>query len=118
MTGVAPPKRSGGAGDPPPEAPVGQDFARGIMARSARDAAARMRARAAHVEPLQRPAIGPVAEDRPRRPELSKAHIAMHDVAAHQPELALEIERRMDLPCDHRALEARRPTLDRIDDEI
>src|SRR5579859_6113460 len=108
----------GDAGDAPPETPVGEDFARGVVAGGSRHAAAGMGARAAHVQPLQRPAICAVAQDRARRPELIEAHIAVHDVAADEAELALQIERRVDLPRDHRRLEARRPALDGIDDEV
>ncbi len=42
----------------------------------------------------------------------------VHDVAADQPELALQVERRMDLPGDDRPLEVGRVFRDRIDDQI
>ncbi len=76
----------------------------GIMPRRASDAAARMGARSAHIESPDRPAIIAMSEHRPRRPELVEAHMSMEDVAADQAELALQVERRVDLPRDHARL--------------
>jgi len=54
-----------------------------------------MRAGAAHVKPLQRSAVIAVAEHRARREQLIEAQGAVGDVAADQPEGALQIERLM-----------------------
>src|ERR1700679_3231589 len=102
--------------EPAPE--VGDDFARGIMARRAGYTAARMRARSAHVQSLQRTAIVAVPEHGPRREHLVQAQGAVKDVAADQPEGALEIERAHDLPPEHRGLEIGRMTVDEIDHDI
>ncbi len=42
----------------------------------------------------------------------------MEDVAADQAELALKVERRVDLPRDHARLEIGRMVVDRVDDVI
>ena len=101
-----------------PEAPVGKHRVRGIMARSAGHPAAGMRARTAQIEALERhPVIGR-ADHRPRAEQLVEPHLAVEDVAADQPEAALEVERRMDLPPEHRLGEARRVRIDRGDDRV
>ena len=99
-----------------PEIP--QHFARRIVARRAGHAAARMRARAAHVEARQRPAIVRMAEHRAGREHLPEIERAVKDVAADQAEGALEIERRHDLPAEHRAFEIRRMAVDRRDHQV
>ena len=79
----------------------------GIVPRRTGDTAARMRARAAQIETFQRhPVIGR-ANHRTSAEQLIKPHLAVEDVAADQSEAALEIERGMDLPADHRLCEAR-----------
>src|SRR5688572_30631343 len=88
------------------------------MPRCAGNAAAGMRAGTAHIEPLQRPAIRPVAEHGARRPELVEAHIAEHDVAADKAELALQPLGAEDLAPDDRSAEAGGVRLDGIDDRI
>src|SRR5260221_1540732 len=90
---------------------IAQNHAGGVVAGGAGDAAAGMRAAAAMVEPLQRPAIIGVAEHRPRREQLIERQRAMKDIAAEQAELALQIERREDLPTDHACRKARRITI-------
>src|SRR5688572_23731264 len=50
--------------------------------------------------------------------QLVEAHLAVKDVAADQPEPPLEIERRMDLPAEHRRGEARRMGIDSGDDLV
>src|SRR5947208_4439418 len=77
---------------------IAQNHARGVVAGGAGDAAAGMGAAAAMVEPLQRPAIIGVAEHWPRREQLIERQRAVKNIAAEQPELALQIERREDLP--------------------
>src|ERR1700733_15142936 len=96
------------AGSSPFHAPapeVGDDFARGIVAGCSGHAAARMRARSAHVQPRQGSAIVAVAQHRPCREHLVQAQGAVENVAADQPEGALEVERAHDLPSEHRSLE-------------
>ena len=94
-----------------PEIP--QHLPRRIVPRQPGHAAARMRAGAAHVEPRERPAIIRMAEHRARREHLPEIERAVEDVAADEAEGALEIERREDLPPEHRALEVRRVAVDR-----
>src|SRR3546814_13747123 len=82
------------------------------------DAAAGVGTRPAHVEPLHRPAIAAVAEHRARGPELVEAHIAVHDVAADEPELAFEpFGRQARLGSDARA-EAGGVFFDGVDDAV
>ena len=83
---------------------IAQDFARRIMAGRAGDAAARMGSGAAQIEARERAAVITVAKHGTRREELIQLEPAMHDVAADEPENALQIERREDLPPQHGAL--------------
>src|SRR5512138_2526157 len=103
---------------PGPEAPVAQHGARRVMPGSASDAAARMRARTAKVEALQRHAVIGRADHRPRAEQLVESHLAVEDVAADQTEPTLEVERRMDLPAKHRLGEAWCMGIDRRDDLV
>ena len=91
---------------------------RRIVARRAGHAAAGVRARPAEVQALERhPVIGR-ADHRPRAEQLVEAHLAVEDVAADQAEAPLEVERRMDLPAEHRLGEARRMGIDGRDDLV
>src|SRR5258707_11911988 len=90
---------------------IPQNHARGVVAGGAGDAAAGMRAAAAMVEPLQRPAIIGMAEHRPRREQLIERQRAVKNIAAEQAELALQIERRQNLPADDACRKARRVTI-------
>ena len=80
---------------------IPQDDTGGVMAGGAGDATAGMGARATMVEALERPAIVGMAEHWPRREQLVERQRAVKDVAAQQAELALQVERRQDLPADH-----------------
>src|SRR5512142_1541395 len=73
---------------------IANDFARGVVSRHAGHAAARMRARAAQVKALQRHAVIAVPEDGPRAEELVERELAVEDVAAHETEVALEVQGR------------------------
>src|ERR1700731_2613189 len=97
---------------------IAQNHARGVVAGGAGDAAAGMRAASAMIETLQGSAIIGVAEHRPRREQLIERQRAMKDVAAEQAELALQIERRQDLPADHARRKARRILIHRRDHEV
>ena len=88
------------------------------MSRRAGDAAPRMRARPAHIKAAHRPAIAAMAQHRPRRPHLVQRQLAVHDVAVDQAEIALQVERRVDLPRDDAAGKARRIGVDRGDDMV
>src|SRR3546814_2040024 len=88
------------------------------MARSAGDAAAGVSSGAAHVEALHRPPIGGVAKHGAGGPKLVQGHVAVHDVAADEAELALQVERREDHAAEHRCLEAGGIGLDRVDDRV
>ncbi len=73
---------------------------------------------AAHVEALDRRAVAGVAQHRPRRPQLIQRHVAVHDVAADQAELPLQVQGREDHAPQDRRLEVRRPVVDCVDDQV
>src|SRR3954470_4174997 len=77
-----------------------------------------MRTGPAHVKPGQWPAIVRMPEHRARREHLSEIERTVEYVAADEPEGSLEIERRHDLPPQHRALEVRRVAVDGFDHEV
>src|SRR5690348_9927624 len=62
--------------------PVAQNLARCIHARNTRYAAARMRARSAHVQMRERSAVVRIAENRPRAVELVERQRTVKDIAA------------------------------------
>src|SRR4029077_15191718 len=97
---------------------IPQDHARGVVAGGAGDAAAGMRAAAAMVEAFQRPAIIGVAQHRPRREQLIEGQRAMKNIAAEQAELALQIERREDLPPHDACRKSRRIAIHGRDHEV
>src|SRR5438309_2938426 len=101
-----------------PEAPIGEHRMSGIVARSAGHAAAGMGAGAAQIEALERHPVSRRANHRPRAEQLVEAHLAVENVAADQPEAALEVERRMDLPAEDRLTEAWGVRVDGGDDLI
>src|SRR4051794_11532594 len=82
------------------------------------DAAARMRGRPAEVEAAPRAAVpGPLGQ-RPQREHCVQRHLQMHDVAAAQPQLAFEVERGLHPTVDDRAVDARRPFVERVDQPV
>src|SRR5215204_1977124 len=99
-------------------AAIGEDCARGVMARRAGDTAPRMRARATEVESLERAAIVGIAEHRTRPEQLVERQGAVKDVAAGQAEHLLEIERRQRLVAEHARLKPGSVAIDRIDHQI
>src|SRR4051794_31284511 len=98
--------------------PVREDRLRGIMPGRAGHPTARVSARPAQIKALQRHSIIGRADHRPRAEQLVEAHLAVEDVAADQAEPALEVERRMDLPPEHRLGEAGCMAVDGRDDRI
>ena len=62
-----------------------ENLARGVSARQAADAAARMGAGAAQEQPVNRRSILRVTENRPHREELVERQLAVMDVAIGQP---------------------------------
>src|SRR5581483_1645054 len=72
---------------------VAQDHLGRIVAGRAGDAAARMGAGTAMIEPLQRTTIIGVAQHRARGEQLIQRQRAVEDVAAEKAELALQVER-------------------------
>src|SRR5215469_3243320 len=88
----------------PPE--ILQDLVRCVVAGGAGDAAARMRARAAHVEPRDGRAVIGMTQHRTRGEDLIERQRAMHDVAAEDPALTIKIERRQRHATQDRRLEA------------
>src|SRR5512146_3324809 len=72
---------------PPPR--VAQDLARGVVAGHAGDAAAGMRAGAAHVESANGRTVVAVAEHRTGAEQLIERERAVEDIATRQAEVAL-----------------------------
>ncbi len=91
-----------------PSPHVAQDLARRVVPRNAGHAAARMRAGAAEVQAAHRRPVVAVTEHRSRREQLVERQRAVEDVAADEPELALEIERRERATAEDAGLEIRR----------
>src|SRR5262245_1131930 len=81
-------------------AAVGEDRARGVVAGGAGDTAARVRARAAVVEALERAAVVRIAEHGPRPEQLIEGERAVKDIAADKAEHLLEVERAQHLAAD------------------
>src|SRR5687768_11946112 len=75
-----------------------EDFAGRIQAGEARDAIARMCARAAHVQPAYGRAISRPSQQRTHREELVERQLAMEDVASGQTVCRFQIDRRDHLP--------------------
>src|SRR5205807_6077585 len=71
------------------------------------DPAARMRGGAAQVQAADGRAVARPSGERAQEEELRQRHRALENVAAREPETALQVERREDLPIDHGALEVR-----------
>src|SRR5215212_6032976 len=101
-----------------PPAPVGEDSPCSIVPRRPRDSSTWMGTGAAQIEALERHTVVRGADHRPCAEQLVEAHLAMENVAADQSEAALEVERRVDLPADHRLGEARRVAVDQSDDRV
>ena len=75
------------------------------------DAAARMGARPRQVQPVERQPVARVAEHRPPQEELVEPGLGVERVATGQTEVALEVERRQDLPGrDQRRQPGRHPS--------
>ena len=58
------------------------------------------------------------SRNRPQEQQLLERQLALKDVAFAQPPLALEVERRHDLPVQDQRLEVRRVLGDRVDDRV
>src|SRR6476646_5967614 len=101
-----------------PRPPTGEDRGGRIMARRARHAAARVRPRPAQIETPERHSIIRGTNHRTGAEQLVDPHLAVEDVATDQPEPALEVERRMDLPSKHGLGEAGSMTVDGCDDLV
>ncbi len=83
-------------------------------AAGAEDTAAGVGRGAAEVQPVDRAAVAGQLGQRPPREHRVQPHLHVHDVAAQQPQLALEVERRLHVhrarPCPRsRARPGRRP---------
>src|ERR1700733_10423805 len=108
---------SGGAPQAP-AAEIREDLTRRVVPGRTGDAAARMRAGTAHVQPAERTAVVAVTEHRARAEQLIEAQRAVEDVPADQPEGALQVERTHDLASEHRRLEVGRVSVDGLDHEV
>src|SRR6185436_177918 len=75
-------------------AQIEQDLARGICAGRRHDAAAGVRARAAHIEALRRSAVLREAGERTVEQQLVHRQLALEDVALGEADLGLELARR------------------------
>src|SRR5690554_2044306 len=102
----------------PARSGVLQNLPRRVVSRRAGDAAAWMRARAAHVKPLQRSAVVAVTQHGPRAVQLIEAERTMEDVAADEPETPLEVQRRQRLVTQHAVAEVRRVARDGVDHQL
>ena len=72
---------------------IAQNFPRRVMSRRAGDAAAGMRAGAAHVKARDGAAIVGMAQHRPGGKNLPELEAAVKNIAADEAEFAFEIER-------------------------
>ena len=88
------------------------------MPRSSGHPATRMSPRPAQVQPLQWHTIIRRADHRPRGKQLVEPHLPVKNIAPDQPEPPLEIQRRVNLPPDHRLGESRRMGIDGRDDRV
>src|SRR5262249_23596215 len=86
---------------------VGEDPLRGHLARTARHAAARMRARAALVVAVGRGVGAGIAGGRPHEVHLRRQELTVEDVALAQPGHPLDVERRDHLAVEHQVAEPR-----------
>src|ERR1043166_5178921 len=102
----------------PPAAKIAQHLARRVVAGRAGHPAARVGAGAAHIKPRDRAAVIGMAEQRAGREQLPEIESAVENVAADEAESALEIERRENLPAEHRPGKIRRVTVDRRDHQV
>src|SRR5438874_6753192 len=100
-----------------PDLSVAQKLPRRVVTRESRDAAARVRSRAAHVQSFERAAVIAVTEHRTRGEELVETQRAMEDIAPDETEFALEVERRKRSPSDHAGAEIRGVAIHRIEHE-
>src|SRR3954453_9351328 len=103
---------------PLPEAPVGEHGVRSIVARRAGHATTWMRTRTAQVKPFEGHPIVGRTDHRARAEQLVEAHLAVEDVAADEAEAPLKVQRRMDLPPDHRLRKTRSMGIDSGDDLV
>src|SRR5207248_2656120 len=87
---------------------VREDLARGVAAGEAGDVAARMRARAAEIQPLDRHAVAGGPEQRAPREPLVQARLAMQHMAGRESEVTFEVDGREDLTRHDQVLEPRR----------
>src|SRR6266851_6587377 len=102
-------------GDSATELPLDvlDDLFRRQRARTPVGAGARMRARSAEKQILDRRLVTRPAEERPRDEQLIQRELAVKDMTAGQPVGPLEIERRDRLPSQHGRFESGRVALDR-----
>ena len=91
---------------------------RRVVAGHTAHAASGMRARTAHIESGNGAAIVGVTQNGSRREQLVQTQSAVRDIAAHETENALHIERAHGCARYHRSLESGRETLDRIEHQI
>src|SRR5690349_12045396 len=101
-----------------PEAAVGEKGLCGVVPGRASHSAARMRARAAKVQALERHSVIRRSNHRSSAEQLIETHLSVEDIAADQAKAALEVEWRMNLPAKHRLGEAGRVLIDRGNDGI
>src|SRR5262245_53186527 len=97
---------------------VARDDFRGVRARAAGDAAARMRAGAAQIQPSDWRRVLRPAEHGPHRVELIERVLALEDVAAGEPVLPFEVQRSEHLASEDRARNSRRVLLERLHHEV
>ena len=108
------PRRHGRAADPLPLL-VGQDPLGRVVAAGRHHAAARVRPRAAEVQAVDRRRVLRQRRRRPHERHLVEPLLALEDVAAEQPEDALEVGRGEHLVVHDRVLHVRRDRAQRVE---
>ena len=94
---------------------VAQDPLGRVVPAGGHDPAARVRARAAQVQPVDRRRVLRQRRRRPHERHLVQALLALEDVAAEQPEDPLEVRRREHLVVHDRVLHVRRHRAERVE---
>src|SRR5579863_6266908 len=97
---------------------IGKHGVRAIVSGRAGHPAARMRAGAAEIKPLDRHAVIAVAQHRAGGKKLIQRQMAMHDVAGGEAEDALQIQRAEDLAAQDRGGKSRRMAVHGADHHI
>src|SRR5258706_11481426 len=97
---------------------VAQDLTRSVVSRHTGHSAAGMRARAAHVEALERPAVVAMSEHRPGGEKLIERELTVKDVATRQAKLAFQIQWGKRAPRDNACAKAGSVAVHRLEHQL